>query len=280
MELATIETALAVRRLVDLDDYVAAEKLQEQVWGIGDLGRSSLVDMRTAHECGGIVIGAFERDDLVGFVYSMLGITRWGQLKQASVLLGVLPDHRGRGIGRRLKLAQRDAARDQGIGLITWTFDPLIAVNAELNVAKLGAGSNDYLVNYYGADAGGLNAGLPTDRLLVEWRVDVDEIPPLAAPESDTPPGRQLLRYGIDQPTGLPTIESIEQGATDPRVLLPIPHDIDTLKRRDRQRAMEWRLATRAIFTDLFAQGYRVTDFRPSRNPFRLPCYVVERTSC
>ena len=273
MALATIETALTVRRLEGLSEYVAAEALQERVWGLGDLGRSSLVDMLTAQESGGIVIGAFDGDELVGFVFSILGITPWGQLKQASILMGVLPEQRGRGIGVRLKMAQRDAALAAGLDLITWTFDPLIAVNGELNVAKLGGTSHEYLVNYYGADAVGLNAGLPTDRLLLQWHLTGDAMPATATPAGPPP---ALIAFDNDN-TGVPVIREIIESSSEPQVLIPIPWRIDAVKARDAQLAMDWRAATRTLFLDLFARGYVAVDFRRPINAAGLPGYVLER---
>jgi predicted GNAT superfamily acetyltransferase len=273
---ATAERTLIVRPLEEAPDYVAAERLQQRVWGQGDLGRSSLVDMLNAQDSGGIVIGAFDGEELVGFVFSLLGMTPWGQLKQASVLMGVLPEHRGRGIGVRLKLAQREAALAAGIDLITWTFDPLVAVNAELNLTKLGGTSHEYLVNYYGDSAAGLNAGLPTDRLLLQWSLaDEPSLPTVSTAAYGKP--TSLIAFRWCAGTDIPAVTGITEGADEPRVFLPIPRSIGALKDRDAERALEWRLATRALFLELFGRGYVAVDFRADRRGDGLPGYVLER---
>ena len=272
---ATIERTLTVRRLEATHEYVAAELLQERVWGAGDLGRSSLVDMLTAQESGGIVIGAFDGDELVGFVFSILGVTPWGQLKQASILMGVLPEHRGRGIGASLKFAQRDAALAAGIDLITWTFDPLVAVNANLNIATLGGASHEYLVNYYGDGACGLNSGLPTDRLLLQWNLsDTSELPTTRGIVDGSP--RPLITWQQGDHPDVPVITDVDHGGVDASAFIPIPPRFGALKARDPRCAIEWRLATRGLFLDLFRRGFAAVDFRPGDHG-NLPGYVLER---
>lgn len=270
MSVSTMVSTITVRRFEALDDYRSAEALQERIWGAGDLGRSSLVDMLTAQSSGGTVIGAFARDELVGFVFSILGMAPDGTLKQASILLGVHPEFRGLGLGRKLKEAQAAEALSNGISTITWTFDPLVVVNADLNVAQLGGTSREYLVNHYG-HAAGLNAGLPTDRLVLEWNLDVPHTPAF-----DPASARPVCTVGTDPRTGHPVVLERLDHLKDLAVFLPIPAAIDAMKVADLGLARDWRATTGALFRSYFRRGYVVVGFSRGAET-TLPGYLLER---
>ena len=120
---------------------------------------------------GGILIGAFdERDRMVGFAFSIVGM-KDGAPTQWSHMMGVVPEHRRSGLGRTLKLAQRERALAAGFDLMEWTFDPLQALNAHLNFARLGVVCDEYVRNLYGESTSALHRGTPTDRFVVEWRL-------------------------------------------------------------------------------------------------------------
>ena len=121
-----------------------------------------------ASRIGGQVIGAFDRDVMVGFAMSLPGY-RDGKAYLHSHMLAVLPEYRNAGLGRRLKLAQRDDALARGFDLMEWTFDPLEIKNAHLNIVRLGAIARRYMPNFYGPSTSPLQGGLPTDRLVAEW---------------------------------------------------------------------------------------------------------------
>ena len=121
-----------------------------------------------AEKVGGQVMGAFEGRDMVGFALSVPG-TRSGHVYLHSHMLAVRKDQRNSGLGRRLKLLQREEALDRGIELIEWTFDPLEIKNSYLNIEKLGAISRRYNINQYGITSSPLQGGLPSDRLIAEW---------------------------------------------------------------------------------------------------------------
>jgi predicted GNAT superfamily acetyltransferase len=271
---ALLDRAIAVRRVHTVDEYRQCERLQDQVWGPGDVAGVPLLDLLTAQENGGMVLGAFtDEGTLVGFVYSFLGLDGNRRIKHCSVILGVAPEHRGHGIGLRLKRAQRDEALAQGLDLITWTFDPLLAVNANLNVRRLGAVARDYRVNHYAA-AHGLNGGLDTDRLIVEWwlrrqrRTDPAPLLETAVPIARTCP---------DPITGLPTIAEVDLDLDAPALLLPIPPDLDAIKRRDLAQARHWRLQTRVLFETYFDRGYWVAGFQPGAGPAARTGYLLAR---
>ena len=160
--------SVVIRRCQGLDELRACVELQKEVWNFTD---SELVPLRmfvVADKVGGQVMGAFEGRDMVGFALSVPG-TRSGHIYLHSHMLAVRKEYRNGGLGRRLKLLQREDALDRGIELIEWTFDPLEIKNAYLNIEKLGAIARRYTVNQYGITSSPLQGGLPSDRLIAEW---------------------------------------------------------------------------------------------------------------
>ena len=162
------QDAVVIRHCHGLDDLHACVALQKDVWNFTD---SELVPLRmfvVAEKVGGQVMGAFEGKEMVGFALSVPG-TRSGRVYLHSHMLAVREEHRNSGLGRRLKLLQREDALARGIELIEWTFDPLEIKNAYLNIEKLGAIARRYNINQYGITSSPLQGGLPSDRLIGEW---------------------------------------------------------------------------------------------------------------
>lgn len=157
-----------IRMATRLEEFQQCVDIQGAVWGYDD---ADIVPRRMfllAMKIGGQVFGAFSREKMVGFAMA-LPAYREGQAYLHSHMLAVLPEYRNVGLGRRLKLAQRDDAIARGIERMEWTFDPLETKNAYLNIAKLGAISRRYEANFYGPSTSPLQGGLPTDRLYAEW---------------------------------------------------------------------------------------------------------------
>ena len=146
----------------------ACVALQKEVWGFTDIELVPLRLFVVAEKIGGQVMGAFEGQDMVGFAFAVPGF-RNRHAFLYSHMLAVRKDHRNSGLGRRLKLFQRDDAIARGFELMEWTFDPLEIKNAYLNIEKLGAIARRYNVNQYGITSSPLQGGLPTDRLVAEW---------------------------------------------------------------------------------------------------------------
>jgi predicted GNAT superfamily acetyltransferase len=159
---------IAIRKCDALEEMQACFALHRDVWGFAD---AELVPVRlfvVANKIGGQVIGAFEGDVLAGFAMALPG-WRNGHAYLHSQMLAVKKEYRNAGLGRRLKLSQRDDALDRGFELMEWTFDPLEIKNAYLNIEKLGAIARRYNVNQYGITTSPLQGGLPSDRLVAEW---------------------------------------------------------------------------------------------------------------
>jgi predicted GNAT superfamily acetyltransferase len=162
---------LVIRPCVGFEELSACVQLQIDVWGYGDRDVIPRRVFSVAQAIGGQVIGAFDGDRLVGFAMALPGISQ-GRPYLHSHMLAVEPDYRNQGIGRRLKLFQREEALGRGITRMEWTFDPLEIKNSFLNVAKLGAIVRRYAVDFYGVSSSRLHGQVPTDRLYAEWWLD------------------------------------------------------------------------------------------------------------
>jgi predicted GNAT superfamily acetyltransferase len=164
------EPIITIRPCHTVEEFEEMVELEFRVWGFGhrDVVPSQMYVV--AAKIGGQVLGAFVEDKMAGFVLAYPGI-RDGSPYLHSHMAAVLPEYRDLGIGRTLKLAQRDDALARGIQLIEWTFDPLQTKNAYFNICRLGIVSRRYLLNVYGSTSSPLHAGLPTDRLDAEWHL-------------------------------------------------------------------------------------------------------------
>jgi predicted GNAT superfamily acetyltransferase len=241
--------------ITDLDGCRAVVEVQRQVWGAGSEIVPASVLLVSAKR-GGILIGATGPSGLAGFVWSLPG-WRDGQPTHWSHMLAVVDSARGQGLGERLKLAQRERALGQGIGLIEWTFDPLQAANAHLNLARLGAIARTYLPNVYGQMQGDLHRGTPTDRLVAEWMLDSH------AGGRDTGGGTAAIITRTDGSRDVPARTELD--LPSPRLIVPVPGKFTELQRASPETALAWRLAVRDVFTTYFARGYQAVGFRLDR---------------
>ncbi len=264
-----------IRILETPDELRLVEDLSRLVWPGSDLDVVPVHLMRAVIDHGGLAIGAFLEDHLVGFVFGFPGFENTPQgprLVHASHQAGIHPDYRDRGLGFRLKRAQWQMVRQQGIDRIQWTYDPLLSRNARLNITKLGAVCNTYIREFYGEMRDGLNTGLPSDR----FRVDLWVNSPRVQRKMSSPPPRKLdLAHYLSAETPFANhtqlnaaglVEPLEandlpSGHLPPLVLLEIPSDFQAIKAADPSLALRWRLHSRALFEDLFQRGYLVTDF-------------------
>src|SRR5438128_4526032 len=160
--------SLVIRKCHELDEIRACVALQKEVWNFTDLELVPLRMFVVAEKVGGQVIGAFDGKEIVGFALSIPG-ARGGHSYLHSHMLAVRQNYRNAGLGRRIKLLQRDDALARGFDVIEWTFDPLEIKNAYLNIEKLGAIARRYNINQYGITSSPLQGGLPSDRLIAEW---------------------------------------------------------------------------------------------------------------
>ena len=241
---------IEIRSCSGFEELEACVRLEVETWGYDESDIIPRKAFLVAQKIGGQVFGAFDSEiaglpqRLVGFALSLPGVKSWHGAPPEpylhSHMLGVREPYRNRGLGARLKREQRIEALSRGIRLMEWTFDPLEIKNAFLNIHKLGAVARCYLENFYGASSSRLQAGLPTDRLLAEWRLDS---PRTKAALDDLPSARQSKE--------------------DPVERIVVPASIYEWKssERDRERARAVQLENRDRFQDAFKRGLAVTDF-------------------
>lgn len=224
-------------------DYVACQEAQRQAWGITD--ESYIVPIATlvgANLHGGLVLGAFRPDGTAaGLSFGFLGRIG-GRLGLYSQLTGIVPEFQGKGLGRQLKQSQFAWAVEQGLEVVAWAFDPLQAGNAHFNFDVLGATGRQYVDNMYGPRNDPLNAGVPTDRLIAEWKT------------ASSP--RPLPKLPTDPIHNLPQLTGWTE-PQDPLVLVELPANIQHLRQEDPAAAEQWRSQVRNGLTLAFSQGYR-----------------------
>src|SRR5271155_3503973 len=162
---------MVIRSCHELKEFPACVTLQREIWGEEPLEVEPATMFVVAAHTGGQVIGAFDGDELVGFVLAVAAV-RDGRAYLHSHMAGVRDGYRNQGLGRKLKLFQREEALGRGITLIEWTFDPLEVRNAHFNLNRLGSVCRKYLPNLYGVTTSPLHRGLRTDRLVAEWDLE------------------------------------------------------------------------------------------------------------
>jgi len=274
---------LRFRDLHSADEFRQVMDLEQQVWGFTDLNDMVTLPVFTITvKRGAILIGAFdETDRMVGFVYSIVGMKPPRQVLQWSHMLGVLPEYRNSGLGRALKLAQRDQALTQGYELIEWTYDPLQAMNAHLNFTKLGVVAEEYHRNVYGESTSVLHRGTPTDRLVAQWWVARPHVARRVAPGGSIPVTSNEVTEAAPVNTTRPAHAwlanaDVYLARDERRLALEIPMGFTDMQRDAPALALEWRLQTREIFETYFRRGYRVVDFHLDR-PHHRGRYVLAR---
>ncbi len=254
-----------IRDLTTLDGFQQVIELETRVWGYPDGAEVIPLPLLAAGvRRGAVVLGAFDGKVMAGATYSFPAI-KDGRTIHWSHMLGVLDEYRDRGVGRLLKLAQRERVSAMGIDTIEWTFDPLQAANAHFNLVRLGVFVEEYEVNVYGESASPLWQNSDSDRFVAEWNLRTPHVE------------RRLNRRGAivrasDALSAVRVLEAacvagrVEPGTPkleeeSPRLLAEIPADFAAIRRGDTALTRRWRDATRSVFTTYLPLGYRVVDF-------------------
>jgi len=254
------------------EEMTSIEDLQRAVWPGSETDIVPVSVLVAAIHNGGLVIGAYENKQLVGFVFGFPGLesTPDGpRAKHCSHMLGILLGYRDSGVGFALKRAQWQMVRHQGLDHITWTFDPLLSRNAYLNISKLAAVCNIYRRSEYGDMRDGLNVGLPSDRFQVDWWINTRRVERRLGKRPRRP--LKLDHFSKAELQPLYTLHTLtgdwarppEHFAplTERLALAEIPSDFNALKEADFPLARDWRFFSREVFETAFGAGYIVTDF-------------------
>jgi len=227
---------IEVRHCSSIPEYEQCVRVEHLTWG-PDISVPSAIFV-VAHHTGGQVLGAFEQGRMIGFTLAIAGV-RHGKGFLHSHMTAVLPEYRDRGVGRRLKLFQRQDALERDIDVIEWTFDPLEFKNAHFNFERLGAIARRYISNCYGVTASPLHAGLPTDRLLAEWWLDSERVKSILA----------------DNPRPAP----------DRVARISLPSDLARIRADHPEEALRVQEEAREQFLHWFDQGYVAAAVESSR---------------
>ena len=265
-----------IRALETMDEITAVEEIQRITWTMGEREIIPAHLLHAAQHNGAALLGAFDNDKLVGFVFGILATedvpgridqVAAARLKMYSVIAGVLPEYQKHDIGFQLKMAQRDFANRIGLRLITWTYDPLESLNGRFNIGKLGAVCHRYVRNFHG-EMSGINSGLPTDRFEVEWWVTSHRVEGRAGQKRRPLSFDSLMAGGallVNEASfnGAVLAEPPLNYISEPSnlMLVEIPSNFQAIKNGDLELALRWRLHTRDIFEKMFESGFLVTDF-------------------
>jgi predicted GNAT superfamily acetyltransferase len=228
---------IEIRPLRRFDEFAEAVRLQQTIWGFADIETLPMRAFVVCGKVGGQLFGAYGGGEMAGFLIAVPGIKAGPRAYLHSHMLGVLPACRNAGIGRRLKLRQREEALDRGIDLIEWTFDPLEIKNAFFNLERLGAVVRQYSENQYGVTDSPLHGGLPTDRCIAEWWLDS------------------------------PRVRAVLAGETVARRIagrIVYPSDMARIRSQDPGRAREIQRSNGQKFQRAFERGLAVTGFERS----------------
>lgn len=268
---------IVIRDISGQKELQAVEELQKEVWGLPDLDVVPLTQLAAAKASGGVLIGAFDIDNLVGFAYGFVGYEE-RHVTHHSHMLAVRPSYRSFDIGYLLKLAQREKVLEQGIERMTWTFDPLQSLNAYFNFNKLGVVSDQYLVNFYGEEAASFLHRNGTDRLWVTWLLSsrhVRERLDGKVPDFKTGNLKALVEVEKDR---APRRRGLDAGSLDEQVSIEIPADINALEQESGEITAQWREATRMAFTEALNAGYLINGFhRGDRGDQKIGTYSLIR---
>lgn len=253
---------ITIRRVETLAEYQECFAIQGETWGAGFRELVPPAILMVAQKLGGVCAAAFAPNDrMLGFVFGMTGV-RDGRLVHWSDMLAVRSEARGAHIGERLKHYQRDLVRAIGVETMYWTFDPLVARNAHLNLNRLGARPIEYVTDLYGTDTGSpLHAGLATDRVVVAWDVTRSD----GAPQQPPRAGETVNPVSAD---GLPALNGLVDA---PVVRILVPRDFET---EPNERLAVWRAVTREAFMSFLSRRYEVTGFRRGESS-ELPFYEL-----
>ncbi len=249
---------MELRPIVTLDEADEVLRVMHAAWqGHGAFPREVV---RALADSGNVPFGAFDEQELIGYVLGWVGLGAEDGLHVHSHMLAAVPERRHRGVGYALKLAQRAQALDMGIGLVRWTFDPLVARNARLNLHKLGAIADRFDRDHYGAMPDAVNAGERSDRFTVRWDLEREPGP------RDLGPGETVL--GATGPGPGPV-----HPPTTPVALVEVPPEYGELRAADRDIALAWRDASAEAIEACLSAGYVAAGFDRATS-----CYAFVRS--
>lgn len=251
---------MEIDKVEDPDEIRTLIPVIKSAWGMENTDQLVKDIIAAMRFHGGLVLAAREDDKVIGMQYAFTGM-RHGKIYLYSHMTGVERNHKYSGIGKELKMKQREWALQNGYDLIAWTYDPLMSLNANFNIHKIGAIARTYLENFYGEMEDSLNFGIPTDRFVAEWWIRKER-------ESVMSP-HITISVSTD-----PAV--LEKEELPPSIGFRIPEDFVSMKRNDHDMALRTRNNSRICLKHLFSRGYVVVDFQRENSTYLL----VRRDMC
>lgn len=256
---AAADERIVIRTIDEIAEIRAVEELQKEVWRISDIEVVPATQLIAASASGGVLLGAFDRDKMVGFAYGFVGHEN-GETVHHSHMLAVKPEYRSQDVGFRLKIAQRERVLEQGISTMTWTFDPLQSLNAYFNFGKLGVIAEQYFVDFYGEEAESFLHRNGTDRLWVKWLLSSEHV--TRRLNGDRPELKPDLEMLVStHANGEPVLSDFASAFDGKSLGIEIPRHIGAVELDSFERARRWRSTTRQAFKGAIAAGFFVEDF-------------------
>ena len=257
-----------IERLRSPDDLRRAVEVQISAWGMDPSSCEAMPAhlLKALVENGGLVLGAFDGDRLVGFSAGWFVLSPEGPYFY-SHMTGVVEEAKYRGVGFELKMAQRREVLAAGVRLARWTFDPLQSLNSNFNLNKLGAVFRKYVRRYYGEIRDSINQGLEADRAVAEWHLDSRNVVLKTGGSFHVPTAEELVRLGAHVavrpigPRGSERPDGPSLSAASGIVLVGLPYQISSLSRSSPELARRWREVTRVAYEAYLMQGYIASDF-------------------
>jgi predicted GNAT superfamily acetyltransferase len=231
---------IEIRTLASHDEFETVVALQKEIWGFKDVDVLPVRLFVVASNIGGLILGAFDGPRMIGFGIAVPGLKSGGKNYLHSNMVGVLADYRNAGVGRMIKLKQREEALSRCVELVEWTFDPLEIKNAYFNIERLGAIIRRYVLNQYGKTSSALHGGLPTDRCIAEWWI-----------------GHSRVRGLLDEGKPLPRLPV--------EARISVPADIAEIRANEPKRARAIQSEVSRQFLEYFQKGLAVTGFERTK---------------
>jgi predicted GNAT superfamily acetyltransferase len=256
------KNSVTIKELTAFEEYQECVQIQRETWGDEFEEWVPTSILKVSQKIGGIVAGAYDTSGrMVGFVYGLTGY-KDGVPVHWSHMLAVRNDARGLGLGKQLKLYQRELLLTRGIKVVYWTYDPLVARNANLNLNALGAVVNEYVKDMYIESGSILHRGMSMDRFIVAWHLESSRVTNALAHksvfDSSIYSHAPIVNTKVEGESILPVDQELMEGE---RLRIEIPSDIEVMNNESKARANEWRLNTRRAFLWYQERGYTVDGF-------------------
>lgn len=249
---------ITLRELTAIQELELLGDIEHNIW---NTHRLPIHQTLTAVKNGGIIIGAFEVDKIIGFSYAFAGF-KDGQTYLCSHMLGIEENYRSKKIGEQMKNKQQEIAIQKGYREIRWTYDPLETRNAYLNLTKLRGICSVYTENAYGEMKDGLNKGLPSDRFEVQWHISSQHVTEAEAENYDNAVPLNEVNFNND----IPVCSQFHTEHFSADVYsFKVPKDFQHVKAHNHKVALDWRMTTRKIFQELFSADYSAVHLVPGK---------------